>query len=103
MSPPYFLKLTGLIQNYRQTRERANFFFTAGDQAKFGSMAVLSAASGLAGQAAIMSNYSAALEEEADYIQFELDGKKIKGWLWRSPFKEGDEVVVAVEKKARSL
>jgi hypothetical protein len=93
------LKLSGKISSYDRKRLSASFVFTESDQTKIGVLAVASATAGLAGHAAIMSNYSSAMEEEADYVQFELDGKRIKGWLWRSPFKEGDEVVVAVEKK----
>ncbi|MCI1005928.1 putative type VI secretion system effector [Herbaspirillum sp. C7C8] len=93
------LKLRGCISNYKKTRESASFFFTSGDQAKIGAMAVLSAASGLAGQAAIMANYATSLEEEADFIEFDLDGKSLSGWVWRSPFQEGDIVEVAAQKR----
>jgi hypothetical protein len=37
------------------------------------------------------------VEEEADYVEFDLDGQPVKGWVWRSPFKEGDAVEVAAE------
>jgi len=92
-----FEKLSGRIKNYKVSRETASFFFTQNDQRNLSIFAVASAAAGLAGQAAILANYSASMEEEADQVQFELSGHWISGWLWRSPFKEGDEVEVAVQ------
>jgi hypothetical protein len=35
--------------------------------------------------------------EEADLLEFELDGKSVKAWVWISMFKEGDEVEVVAE------
>ncbi|WP_288393161.1 putative type VI secretion system effector [uncultured Herbaspirillum sp.] len=89
--------LSGRIQNYKASRETASFFFTPNDQRNLSVFAVASAVAGLAGQAAILSNYSSSMEEEADHVQFELNGNRISGWLWHSPFKEGDEVEVAVQ------
>jgi len=93
------LRLTGKIRSYKQERLAASFIFTDSDQTKMGVLAVASAAAGLPGQAAILSNYAAALEEEADYVQFNLGDKTVKGWLWRSPFGEGDDVIAAVEER----
>ncbi|WP_175023211.1 putative type VI secretion system effector [Rugamonas rivuli] len=44
-----------------------------------------------------MASNASAADEEADYVEFELEGNLIKGWLWRSPFANGDYVEVAVE------
>jgi hypothetical protein len=41
-----------------------------------------------------------AMEEEADYLQFFVNGQPVRGWVWRSPFREGDEVEVAAEWQA---
>lgn len=35
--------------------------------------------------------------EEADLLEFELDGKPVKAWVWVSVFEEGDEVEVVAE------
>jgi hypothetical protein len=35
--------------------------------------------------------------EQADLLEFELDGKRIRAWVWLSVFKEGDEVEVVAE------
>jgi hypothetical protein len=37
------------------------------------------------------------VEEAADFVEFELNGQPIQGWMWRNPFKEGDQVEVAAE------
>jgi hypothetical protein len=36
-------------------------------------------------------------EEEADWVEFELDGKQMKGWLWMMPMRNGDNVEVVAE------
>ncbi|CAB3732329.1 hypothetical protein LMG22037_05695 [Paraburkholderia phenoliruptrix] len=39
-------------------------------------------------------------DEEAEWVEFELDGKKMQGWLWLLPMRNGDEVEVVAEKVA---
>jgi hypothetical protein len=90
-------KLTGHIKNFRKSREAANFFFTARDQSNMRLGAILSALIGDSGQAATLSNYASSMESMGDYVQFELDGRSLAGWLWGSPFKEGDYVEAAVK------
>lgn len=36
--------------------------------------------------------------EEADLLEFDLDGKSIRAWVWVSVFSEGDEVEVVAER-----
>ncbi|UXY16946.1 hypothetical protein N8I74_08020 [Chitiniphilus purpureus] len=91
--------LRGKITNLRKTRESASFFFTDSDQTAMGVIAVAAAAAGLGSQAVAVASASTSVDEEADYLEFEIDGLDIRGWVWRSPFKEGDEVEVAVEKE----
>ncbi|UXY16956.1 hypothetical protein N8I74_08090 [Chitiniphilus purpureus] len=91
--------LRGKISNLRKTRESASFFFTDSDQTAMGVVAVAAAAVGLGSQAIAVASASTSVEEEADYLEFELDGCDIRGWVWRSPFNEGDEVEVAVERE----
>ncbi|TWI43381.1 hypothetical protein IP92_04945 [Pseudoduganella flava] len=79
------------------TRDTASFFFTQSDQSKFGAIAVAASLAGLGGQAMATAANATSLEEEADFVQFRIDGVELKGWLWRSPFKEGDVVDVAAE------
>ncbi|WP_288407041.1 putative type VI secretion system effector [uncultured Herbaspirillum sp.] len=92
-------KLTGQIQNFRKSRETANFFFTARDQSNMRLGAILSALIGDSGQAATLSNYASSIEGIGDYVQLELDGRALGGWLWGSPFKDGDYVEAAVRQQ----
>lgn len=90
-------KLSGQISNYKRTRASASFVYSADDQEKLGVVAVAAALAGLGGQAASATASASAVEEEADYVEFCLNGDLVKGWVWRSPFKNGDVVDVAVQ------
>ena len=92
-SPSEIVKLSGPIRGLHKTRAEANFVFTETDRIKMGVIAVSAAIAGLAGQAIAVA--SSDFDEDADYLEFTLDGKPVKGWVWRSPFKESDEVEVA--------
>lgn len=91
------VKLSGTIRNLKVTRTTASFVFTESDQTKMGVVAVAAAIAGLGGQAMATASNATSMEEEADYLEFELDGRPVKGWVWRNPFREGDQVSVAAE------
>jgi len=91
------VKLTGTIANYMVTRAEASFVFTDSDRNAMGVIAIASAIAGLSGPAVATAANANATEEDADYVEFDLDGKAVKGWVWRSPFREGDKVEVAAE------
>lgn len=93
--PERLVKLTGTMETYKATRAEANFVFTDADRTKFDVMAGTAGTAGLSGQAIATASHAASLAEDADYVEFDLDGKPVKGWVWRSPFKEGDAVEVA--------
>jgi hypothetical protein len=92
-------KLTGVIQNLKVKKEEASFVFTEADHAKMGAIAIAASLAGLGGQATGMVAGASAMEEQADYLQFDLDGTPVKGWVWRNPFRNGDAVEVAAEKR----
>ena len=89
--------LKGRITGYRRKREVASFVFTDGERDAMGAVAIAAALVGQSGQAIGTASAAASAEEEADYLEFEIEGQPVKGWVWRSPFKEGDEVDVAAE------
>ncbi|MEO5795079.1 MAG: putative type VI secretion system effector [Rhodoferax sp.] len=93
------LKLSGCIENYKCTRARASFVFTEADRTQMGVMAVAAGLAGLGGQAISTAANAGDLEEEADYLEFTLNGETVKGWVWRSPFSEGDLVDIAATKE----
>ncbi|MFC7421595.1 putative type VI secretion system effector [Iodobacter arcticus] len=91
------VKISGQIKNYKSTREHANFFFTQNDNKAMSLAAIASAAIGSSGLAMGAAISASDMEEEADYLEFEMDGKAIKGWVWRSPFANNDIVDVVGE------
>lgn len=90
-------KLSGEISHYQCTRASANFVFTENDRQKLGVIAIGAALAGMGAQAASATASASAMEEQADYIEFTLNGDLVKGWVWRSPFWEGDTVDVAAQ------
>ncbi|BBH12810.1 putative type VI secretion system effector [Chromobacterium haemolyticum] len=85
-------KISGKISRYKKTREMANFFFTDHDRNIMGLSAIAGALAGAAGMAASTARDAANLREQADYVEMEVNGHPAKGWVWFSPFKNGDEV-----------
>lgn len=91
------VKLHGCINAYKCRRSHASFVFAESDRTAMGVIAVAAATAGLGGLAMGTAASASAMEEEADYVEFQLDGRPVKGWVWRSPFKDGDVVDVAAE------
>ncbi|WP_433693351.1 putative type VI secretion system effector [Herbaspirillum seropedicae] len=89
------VKISGRIKNYRQSREEGSFVLTRNDRRTMGIVSVALATAGLGGQAMVGAANASHIEEEADYVRFEVDDQTMEGWLWRSPFKDGDDVEVA--------
>ncbi|MES2317986.1 MAG: putative type VI secretion system effector [Pseudomonadota bacterium] len=95
--PIGLVKLIGRMTAYKSRRKNASFVLTSTDQTTIGIVAVAAALTGLSGQAISTSENAATLDEEADHVEFKIDGLRVEGWLWRSPFNEGDMVEVAAE------
>jgi len=91
------VKVSGKMTGYRCTRLSASFVYSQNDQHKIGVVAVAAALAGMGGQAASVAGYASAVEEPAEYLEFALNGDAVKGWVWRSPFKDGDVVDVAAQ------
>ncbi|MFL9867982.1 hypothetical protein PQR67_27730 [Paraburkholderia fungorum] len=89
--------LRGRISNLRQTRRSRDFLFTAADRKKMGAAAIAAGVAGLGGIAVGLSGMAMDTTEEADLLEFNLDQKCIRAWVWTSVFKDGDEVEVVAE------
>jgi hypothetical protein len=89
--------LKGRIHNLRKTRRNQDFFFTAADRARMGATAIAAGLAGLGGVATGLSGMAMDTTEEADLLEFDLDGKPIRAWVWQSVFNEGDDVEVVAE------
>jgi hypothetical protein len=90
--------LRGRISNLRKTRRGQDFFFTDADRAKMGATAIAAGLAGLSGAAVGLSGMAMDTTEEADLLEFELDGKQVKAWVWWSVFAEDDEVEIVAER-----
>ncbi|AHI65103.1 putative type VI secretion system effector [Burkholderia thailandensis] len=87
--------LRGTVGNFRRERATGDFLLNDADRSAAGLTAVAAALVGSGGAIGLAS--LAGTKEEADKVAFELDGKKITGWLMWSPFKSGDDVEVVAE------
>jgi hypothetical protein len=90
--------LRGRICNLRKTRCSQDFFFTDADRTKMGATAVAAGLVGLSGVAVGLGGMAMDTTEDADLIEFDLDGTTVKAWVWWSVFTEGDEVEVVAER-----
>lgn len=89
--------LRGTIRNYRRSRRNQDFMFTPEDRARMGTAAIGASLVGLGGIAVGLAGASLDTSETADLLEFDLDGKSIRAWVWQSVFKEGDQVDVVAE------
>lgn len=89
--------LRGRIQGLTKKRCRRDFIFTANDRTNMGTTAIAAGLMGLGGIAAGLGAMAVDTSEEADLLEFELDGMTVKAWVWMSVFNEGDEVEVVAE------
>jgi hypothetical protein len=89
--------LRGTIRNYKKTRQTQDFMFTQTDRDRMGAASVAAAMEGLGGLAIGLAGSALDSRDPADLLEFELDGKPIRAWVWISVFGEGDEVEVVAE------
>lgn len=89
--------LRGRMRNLSKKRCRRDFIFTASDRTNMGATAIAAGLTGLGGVAAELGAMAMDTTEEADLLEFELDGMRIKAWVWVSVFQKGDEVEVVAE------
>jgi hypothetical protein len=91
----------GIIRNLRGTRTSQEFLFTDADRTAMGVTAVAAGLAGLGGVAIGLAASAEDTTEEADLLEFELNGKSIRAWVWVSAFEEGDEVEIVAEQFGR--
>lgn len=89
--------LRGRITHLRHSRRSQDFFFTDADRKRMEATAIAAGLAGLGGIAVGLGGMAMDTTEEADLLEFDLDGKPIKAWVWQSVFNEDDEVEVVAE------
>jgi hypothetical protein len=92
--------LKGVISNLQRSKRSHDFVLTEVQHQQIGATAI--AASALGASAAGIGligliGMAGNSDEEADWVEFELDGKRIKGWLWMMPMRNGDQVEVVAD------
>lgn len=87
-------KLSGEIRGLTRSRRRHDFVLSQ-IGGGLGPAAVSASLVGMAGAAISIATLDTA--ETADYVEFTLDGKPLRGWFWRFPFNDGDNLEVVAE------
>ncbi len=87
--------IRGRLSNYKRISGQQNFVMLERDKSLMGATAVAASLAGLAGPAIGLAQSASDLEEEAHFLDFELDGLPVRGWVWRAPpMKNGEKVEV---------
>ncbi|AIO65768.1 serine-type carboxypeptidase family domain protein [Burkholderia oklahomensis] len=89
------LVLRGVLENFHKERTTGDFLLSDLERSAAGFTAVASALADSGGAVGLAS--LAGIKEEADKVQFEINGKQVSGWLMWSPFQNDDEVEVVAE------
>ncbi|NIF54247.1 putative type VI secretion system effector [Burkholderia sp. Ax-1724] len=89
--------LKGVISNLERSKRNHDFVLSEVQHQQVGATAVAASALGLSAAGIGLIGMAGNSAEEADWVEFELDGKRIKGWLWMMPMRNGDQVEVAAE------
>lgn len=93
--------LKGVISNLKTQRRRQDFVTSDAQRGYIEAAAAGAALMGMGAQAMGLVNISANSAEEADWVEFELDGNAMRGWMWKMPMSNGDYVEVVAESAGR--
>ncbi|WP_069267622.1 putative type VI secretion system effector [Paraburkholderia nodosa] len=89
--------LSGTISELKRSRRTRDFVLTQVQHRQIGATAVAASLMGAGAIGIGLISMAGNSEEEADWVQFNLDGKQVEGWLWMMPMLNGDSVEVAAE------
>ena len=90
--------LRGKISSFERSRRSHDFLMTKVQHQQIGATAIGASAMGMGAASIGLIGMAGNSDEEADWVEFEIDGKKIQGWLWMMPMRNGDNVEVVAEK-----
>jgi len=89
--------LRGKIIALKRSRRNHDFVLTEIQHQQIGATAIAASAMGMTSTGIALIGMAGNSEEEADWVEFELDGKQIHGWLWMMPMRTGDYVEIVAE------
>jgi len=88
-------KLGGKIANLSRSRRKRDFVLSqigGGVEAS----ALSAGLTGMGGAGIAIASIDST--ETADFVEFSLNGELVRGWFWRFPFREGDDVELVAER-----
>lgn len=94
--------LRGAISGLNRSRRSHDFVLTEAQHLEVGATAIAASVMGMGANAISLINTAGNSDEEADWVEFELDGKQVKGWLWMMPMHDGDQVEVVAEQTSNN-
>ena len=94
--------LRGAISGFERSRRSHSFVLSEVQDQLIGATAVAATVMGIGATALGMIDTAGNSDEDADWVEFELDGKQIKGWFWMIPMRNGDRVEVVAERMGES-
>lgn len=94
--------LRGVISGLNRSRRSHDFVLTQIQHQQVGLTAIAASVMGMGATGMGLIGMAQNSDEEADWVEFELDGKQVKGWLWMMPMRNGDTVEVAAEPTAKN-
>lgn len=89
--------LRGVIVGLERSRCSHDFALSKIQHQQIGVTAIAAAATGMSAAGLGLIGIAGNSDEEAEWVTFELDGKKLQGWLWMMPMRNGDNVEVVAE------
>jgi len=93
----FILLPRGTISKLRCYTREHDFVSPRDEYTQIGITALVATAMGMGAQAAGMVGSAGNKAEKAHWLEFELDGKKIQGWVWKMPLGTGDNVEVVAQ------
>lgn len=94
--------LRGTIANLQRSRRTHDFVLTQFQRNAVGVTAVGAAAMGLGAAGIGLVNMASNADEEADWVEFELDGMQMQVLFWLLPMRNGDVIEIVAEKVGES-
>jgi hypothetical protein len=89
--------LHGIISKLQRSRRNHDFILTEVQHQQIGATAIAASAMGMGAAGMGLIGMAGNSDEEADWVEFELDGKQVQGWLWMMPMGNGDYIEVVAE------
>jgi hypothetical protein len=89
--------LRGAISGLNRSRRNHDFVLTRVQHQQVGATAIAASVMGMGATGIGLIGMAGNADEEADWVEFELDGNQVKGWLWMMPMRNEDIVEVVAE------